>query len=430
VLDTVSSAVHGAPPSSALKPDTKAHEKEYLRRSGGGAWELSKPFPPSGQMAGEEHAQHILDFGVMLRTLAPTASDLVLDLGAGSCWVSDWLRRCGVRTVAVDISLDMLGLGKRRMGSAAGLAAGDMEALPFRDGTFSKACCLNAFHHVPDQEAALREICRVLTPDGVVFFSEPGAGHAENPTSIAAARNYGVLEQDILIDEFMDACRRAGFADVLLHPISHVLPLFVLDRSQWHDWRTYTRSIRPARALTKMWRAALEMIGARKQDLLFEEALAIRLGRELEPVIEQHPVITAHRSPFVRPTAARDRASIHLLAADAIGRAGLPIRLQLELTNTGNTHWPASGPTDESIRIGIQLLNPDGRLIDRDYARHALPSSLAPGGRQAVDVTVVAPPAAGTYLLKIDLVREGRGWFELSGSAAVVHQLTVTPDTR
>jgi ubiquinone/menaquinone biosynthesis C-methylase UbiE len=113
-------------------------------------------------MATEEHAQHILDFGVLLRTLTPTVSDLVLDLGAGSCWVSDWLRRCGVRTVALDISLDMLRLGATRLGGAAGLTVGDMEQLPFRDGTFSKACCLNDFHHIPHAEEALREICRVL----------------------------------------------------------------------------------------------------------------------------------------------------------------------------------------------------------------------------------------------------------------------------
>ncbi len=171
---------------------TKPFEKDYLRRSGGGAWEASKPFPPPGQLASEDHAQHLLDFALLLRVLRPDASDLVLDLGAGSCWVSDWLRRCGVQTVAVDIAFDMLRLGAVRLGGAKGLTVADMEDLPFADGVFSKACCLNAFHHIPNAARALREIRRVLAPDGVVFFSEPGAGHAIHPTSVAAARNYGV----------------------------------------------------------------------------------------------------------------------------------------------------------------------------------------------------------------------------------------------
>ena len=106
--------------------DSKQAEKEYLRRSAGGEWEMSKPFPVQGQTGSDEHAQHLLDFAVLLRILVPRSSDLILDLGAGSCWVSEWLRRFGARTVAVDIALDMLRLGRARLKSADGLVTGDM----------------------------------------------------------------------------------------------------------------------------------------------------------------------------------------------------------------------------------------------------------------------------------------------------------------
>src|SRR5262245_64725 len=128
--------------------DSKAAEKLYLLRSGGGDWERSKPFPPVGQIAGTEHTQHIHDFAALLKILAPTSDDRILDLGAGSGWVSDWLTRCGFRTVAIDIAVDMLRLAAERSHQTPRLVAGDMEALPFADKTFSKACCLNAFHHV------------------------------------------------------------------------------------------------------------------------------------------------------------------------------------------------------------------------------------------------------------------------------------------
>ena len=77
-----------------------------------------------------------------------------------------------------------------------------------------------------------------------------------------------------------------------------------LQQQQWRDWRRFTASQRPFRALDKMWRAALEVVGLGKKHLLFEEAFAIRLLREMQPVIEQHPVVTAHRTPFVKPTLA------------------------------------------------------------------------------------------------------------------------------
>lgn len=406
-----------------LHQDSKQAEKEYLRRSGGGSWELLKPFPPLGQTATEEHAQHLLDFAVLLRVLAPKPSDLVLDLGAGSCWVSDWLRRFSFRTVAVDIAFDMLHLGATRLGSAKGLVTGDLEKLPFGDSSFDKACCLNAFHHVPDAIGALREIRRVLKPNGVVLFSEPGVGHSSQPTSLSATRNYGVLENEILIDQFMSSCLAAGFADVRLHPISNVVPLFVLDRGQWRDWTRYAASKRPLRAIEKMWRAAREFIGVGKRDVLFEEAFAIRLVRELQPVIEQHPVITAHCAPFVRPTRVVEKAAIDLLDAPTRGRGSTSVVTVVRLTNVGTTTW---NEATAEVRLGIQLLDCDGNLIDRDYIRHPLPGRVCPGEHCEIDVPIGLPRSIGSYRLKFDLVREGVRWFEAGGSAPTTHTIDVT----
>lgn len=402
--------------------DHKRAEKDYLKKSGGGAWEASKPFPPPGQIATEDHAQHFLDFAVLLKVLAPQASDRVLDLGAGTCWVTDWLRRCGVHTVAVDIAFDMLRLGSTRVGG--GIAVGDMEDLPFKDGAFSKACCLNAFHHVADIHRALSEIRRVLAPNGVVLFCEPGAGHSTNPTSVAAVRNYGVLEQDIVVPDFMRACRDAGFADVRLHPISHLMPLFVLTQDQWRDWRAYTRSKRPLRAIRKIARALLETVGLRKNDLLFEEAFAIRLARELRPVIEQHPIVTAYKVPFTVPSLEVDSAVVRVVDCPKQVAAGHQARLKLRIVNTGTTAWHTP-ETVGDVRIGVQLLKADGTLVDRDHSRHELAGEVGPGKSCEAIVSVPAPVEAGRYLFKVDLVREGMSWFELKGSQPAVCEIEV-----
>lgn len=402
--------------------DSKQAEKDYLRRSGGGNWELLKPFPAPGQSGTDEHTQHLLDFAVCLRVLAPKPADHILDLGAGSCWVSDWLRKFHFRTVAVDIAFDMVHLGKIRMGSANGLTVGDMEALPFQSGSFDKACCLNAFHHVPDAAKALREIRRVLKPDGVVFFSEPGAGHAANPASVSATKNYGVLEQEILIHQFMDTCLAAGFADVRLHAIAQVLPLFVLDRDEWQRWTRYSGSQRPFRAMEKMWRAALELFGVGKKDILFEEAFAIRLARELKPVIESHPVITAHCSPFVRPDRLIEHAAIELLDAPTRLEASSTIVMKVRVKNVGSTTWNERAG---DVRLGIQLLHADGSVMDRDYVRHGLNAAISPGQACQLEVPVAVPATAGSYQLKFDLVREGVRWFEAGGSEPRVHPVEI-----
>ena len=318
----------------------------------------------------------------------------------------------------------MLSLGSLRLGSTRGLVAGDMERLPFADQTFDKACCLNAFHHIPHPDHALREIRRVLTPDGVVLFSEPGRGHSSQPTSVAAVRNYGVLENEILIEDFMASCLAAGFADVRLRPISHIVPLFELDRSQWLAWKTFTASQRPMRALDKMKRAALEFLGLRKQDLLFEEAFAIRLLRELQPVIDEHPVVTAHASKIVKPTKAIDHAELELLAAPANLRPGEAMTIRLRVANAGNRPWNATGGEGE-VRLGVQLLRRDGSVVDKDFVRQPFPGPMPPGARCELTLRCAAPMVGGSYQLKVDVVREGVHWFEMDGSRAITHAIEV-----
>ena len=45
---------------------------------------------------------------------------------------------------------------------------GDAEHLPFPDNSFNIITCCNSFHHYPYQKQTLKEICRVLRPNG--FF--------------------------------------------------------------------------------------------------------------------------------------------------------------------------------------------------------------------------------------------------------------------
>ncbi len=85
----------------------------------------------------------------------------------------------------------------------------------------------------------------MLTPEGAVFFSEPGEGHAGQAGSVTAMRDFGVLEQDIVASDFMAACTRAGFAHVTLRPMSYLLPGFELNLPQWKAWTGRAESTRP-----------------------------------------------------------------------------------------------------------------------------------------------------------------------------------------
>ena len=406
--------------------DSKEAEKKYLERTGAGAWELTKPFSPPGSDTLEDSIELLHDFAVAVRLLEPDFSDRIVDLGAGGGWCSDLLQRLNRRSVAVDISHDMLRVSRQRATPIPiSAVTGDFERLPFVGGAFDKALCLNALHHIPRMTVAVGEISRVLSDRGVAVFSEPGLGHANKPASLAATQDFGVLEQEVLIEPFMEACHAAGFIDVRVCPIAYIIPEFQLSANEWRQWKRLPRRKRPLRALDKMWRAALEFAGAGKASVLFEEAFAMRLVRLFQQPVEEHPFIVAAKFKRVSVKKAPYHAAIEVEAMPAQAAPRQPIAAALRLTNTGGATWQARSESGTGhVRVGVQLLDADGRLVGRDFARAELPSDVKPGASVRIQVALETP-AAGVYEMKFDLVAEGVTWFEPTGSPIARRRLVV-----
>jgi tetratricopeptide (TPR) repeat protein len=74
-----------------------------------------------------------------------------------------------------------------------------------------------------------------------VIFSEPGAEHSKKPWSLQAMHDFGVLEQDIVVAQFMRQCLAAGFSNVRLHPMSYALPDLNIDPDEWDQWNALVR---------------------------------------------------------------------------------------------------------------------------------------------------------------------------------------------
>jgi SAM-dependent methyltransferase len=74
----------------------------------------------------------------------------------------------------VDISPRMVELAQGR-----GLDArvGDVQELPFEDGSFDTVVAAWMLYHVPDLDRALAEIARVLVPGGALLAVTVGEGH-------------------------------------------------------------------------------------------------------------------------------------------------------------------------------------------------------------------------------------------------------------
>jgi len=103
--------------------------------------------------------------------LAAAPGERILDIGCGpGFYVRELLDEVGPAgsIVAVDASLDMLGLARRRSEGHDNVAfrEGNATALPVDDGDFDAALCVQVMEYVPDPPAALAEIRRALRPGG------------------------------------------------------------------------------------------------------------------------------------------------------------------------------------------------------------------------------------------------------------------------
>src|SRR3954467_15567840 len=110
-----------------------------------------------------ESWDYLFDFSVACELLAPRPDDLVLDFAAGTCWATELLSRLGVRTTAIDLSLEMMRRGRARLAAdqrlvfreEAAFVVARGQALPFATETFDGVLCLNALHHQPSYAVAL-----------------------------------------------------------------------------------------------------------------------------------------------------------------------------------------------------------------------------------------------------------------------------------
>src|SRR5207244_12566920 len=100
-----------------------------------------------------------------------------------------------------------------------------------------------------------------------------------------------------------------------------------------------------------------------------------------------------------------------------LARAARPLRVPTRVHNLSTRPFPAQATYGRRlVRLGAQLCDAAGSMIDRDYARAWLPETLAPGARARVTMDMTAPATPGRYTLKFDLVSEGIDWFERCGS--------------
>ena len=113
--------------------------------------------------------------------------DLLLDLGCGGGRHAFEAARRGAHVIPLDMNagdlkdaaavlLGMIDAGDIAPDAAPGCVNGDAVHLPFDDECFDRVIASEVMEHVPDDEAAMRELARVLRPGGTIAVTVPRWG--------------------------------------------------------------------------------------------------------------------------------------------------------------------------------------------------------------------------------------------------------------
>jgi ubiquinone/menaquinone biosynthesis C-methylase UbiE len=122
----------------------------------------------------------------------------------------------GVRLTGIELSPEMLALARQRLaelGRDADLRLGDAQRLEFADESFDTVVCTLSLCTIPDDRQAVREVYRVLRPDGGFLLLE----HVRSP-SLPVRLGQRLLDPlavrlqaDHLMREPVDYLEREGF---------------------------------------------------------------------------------------------------------------------------------------------------------------------------------------------------------------------------
>lgn len=120
----------------------------------------------------------VLSPGMLVRRLELKPDFRVLELGPGPGYFSPAVARAVPRgkLVLVDVQPEMLDMARKRLDaqgvSNAECHQADACALPFEDASFDVAFLVAVLGEIPDRIACLKELHRVLRPDGLLSVTE------------------------------------------------------------------------------------------------------------------------------------------------------------------------------------------------------------------------------------------------------------------
>jgi protein-L-isoaspartate O-methyltransferase len=142
-------------------------------------WRKNPSACPYGQRFWVEAPHPLITRQRLREILDPKPGERILEVGPGTGYytldVAEWVKPDGEVEI-LDLQQEMLDHTMRQAGER-GLAnvtptQSDAMAMPYEDGAYDAAFLVTVLGEIPDQDAAVRELARVLKPGGRLVVGE------------------------------------------------------------------------------------------------------------------------------------------------------------------------------------------------------------------------------------------------------------------
>lgn len=155
------------------------------------------------RVAYTSEASMISRFKICLSTIKIKDNMNILDIGSGTGNFLEFVEKefGNVNIIGIDIAINMLNISRQK-DTNADFIKGDVLKLPFKNGSMDCITCLEVLSNFDgSEEMALREIVRILAPNGQVFLTAIDSNYSGDHTYEKSPDDEARLNQKLYVPE-------------------------------------------------------------------------------------------------------------------------------------------------------------------------------------------------------------------------------------